>query len=126
MRQLALAALVIGVTACGQAPMSSNGGTRYTVLHLTEPPTPVAANSRTPLAACSQNPGDESPTDTAQGQKLIADTEVLKARGIVLLEFYMCRGSLFIGVAVADKGTVDFLSTRYAPAKVTGWLQPVS
>ncbi len=94
-------------------------------LHLTEAPKPAPDNARTPLAECSQEVGERSPTDVPQGQKLIADENQLRSEGILVLELYMCHDRLFAGVAVADKHTVDLLNARYGPMQVAGWLQPV-
>jgi len=95
-------------------------------LHLTEAPTPAPASDRTRLAECSQDVNERSPTDVPQGEKLIADEDLLRSQGILVLELYMCHDRLFAGVAVADQETVDFLNARYGPIKVAGWLQPVS
>lgn len=191
-RRAAVVALLIGVSACGQAYVNWSGGTRYTVttslmqkpgeapracsfiplplppigcggasvadldlmslpdarrysngvvsvgvyqlvgvwqdgeLHLTEAPSTAAGSETTPQPSCAQNPVEPSPTDEPQGQKLMHDDALLKSRGIVVISFGMCRGFLFIVVAVADPATVDFMTSRYAPAKVAGWLQPLS
>ncbi len=91
-------------------------------LHLTE--TPVAANpsAHTPTPGCAQTTADPSPDATPEGRKLMDEEELIQQHGIVLLEF-MCQGALFVVVAVADADTIDFMTNRYAPVKVAGWLQ---
>ncbi len=95
-------------------------------LHLTKAPLRAPINAGTPLPNCAQNNADaEGPDALPQGRKLMDEEETIAQHGIVLLGFGMCQGILFVEVAVADKDTVDFLTSRYAPVKVGGWLQPV-
>ncbi len=112
-----------GVVSAGTYRLVGTWGSGQLVL--TAQPSPARANDLTPMPSCSQDPYERSPTDTPQGQRLMADSQVLKDRGIEPLQFYMCRQVLFVVVAVADQPTVDFMTSRYAPASIAGWLHPV-
>ena len=95
-------------------------------LHLTQPPVPASPTSVTPLPSCGQTAGDtEGPDALPQGRKLMDEEQMILQHGIVMLGFGVCQGVLFVEVAVADKDTVDYLTSRYAPVKVGGWLQPL-
>ena len=97
------------------------------VLNLTSPPTAASPKDATPTPQCAQDQGDaEVPNPPPWAQSILSDDALLKAHSIQLLGFYVCQGSLFIAVTVADRETVDFLTKRYAPARVAGWLRPVS
>lgn len=99
------------------------GTWEHGALHLVEPPAAAVQTAATPLPNCAQSGYEGSPTDVLQGQRLMADEDMLNARGIVVLQFYMCQADLFVVVAVADATIVDFMQSRYAPVKVAGWLQ---
>jgi hypothetical protein len=77
------------------------------------------------MPRCAQTTADPAPDSTLEGRKLMSEEDVVKAHGVLLLEFYVCQQALLVVVAVADKATVDFMNSRYAPVKVAGWLQPV-
>ncbi len=97
------------------------------VLNLRSPPTAASSKDATPTPQCAQDQGDAAvPNPPPWAQSILSDDALLKAHNIQLLSFYVCQGSLFIAVAVADRETVDFLTKRYAPVRVAGWLRPVS
>lgn len=96
------------------------------MLRLTTPPQPSSQRDRTPIPECTQNPNEPSPTTTPQGERLIGDETILIARGIQVIGFYVCQQALFVVVAVADAPTVDFMTARYAPIRLAGWLRPVT
>ena len=80
----------------------------------------------TPLPQCHQTPADGEGGITPQMRAVLNDGKVLRAHHIQMLEFGMCQGALFLIVAVATPDTVDFLTRRYAPARVAGWLRPLN
>jgi len=94
-------------------------------LRLTARPQPESATDLTPTPRCDQTPADASPDTTPEGRKLMSDESLLNARGIQVLEFYVCKQALFVVVSVADKPTVDFMNVRYAPVQIAGWMRPV-
>lgn len=93
------------------------------VLTLIQPPEGASAKDSTPTPRCAQTPADPGPDSTSEGRKLMSDEDLLKARGIQVLEFFVCQQALFIVVSVADTATVEFMNDRYAPVRVAGWLQ---
>ena len=95
-------------------------------LHLTETPVSVSPSAHTPTPDCAQTTTDPSPDVTPEGRKLMDEEKLIEQHGIVLLESMMCQGALFVVVAVADADTIDFMTNRYAPVKVAGWLQLLS
>jgi hypothetical protein len=50
----------------------------------------------------------------------------LRANGIQLLEFYACKGTVFLGLAVADPRAVAFLTDRYGRVEIGSWLKPIN
>ena len=97
------------------------------VLNLTSPPTAASPKDATPTPQCVQDQSDAAvPNPPPWAQSILSDDALLNAHSIQLLGFYVCQGTLFIAVTVADRETVDFLTKRYAPARVAGWLRPVS
>jgi len=96
-------------------------------LTLTRPPESAAATDVTRMPQCAQEPGTSSSDPIPQVMKeVMADEGLLRSHGIQLLEFYPCKNTVFLGLAVADSQSVDFLTSRYGHVEVAGWLQPVS
>ncbi len=96
-------------------------------LNLRSSPIAAAPSDATPLPECAQAQSDAAtPNPPPWARSILSDDAVLKAHGIQMLDFYICQGSLFIAVAVADRETVDFLTKRYAPVVVAGWLRPLA
>ena len=99
------------------------GSWRAGTLALTQPPESASPKDITPVPQCAQTSADPAPDGTPEGRKLMSDPDVLKTRGIQVLEFYVCQQALFVVVSVADNATVKFMSETYAPVKVAGWLR---
>ena len=95
-------------------------------LTLTRPPEAAATTDQTQAPNCAQDGSEpQGPGLPPMMQKVADDSSNLEAHGIQVLEMYMCKKSLFMVVPVADKPSVDFLTSRYGNVKVDGWLLPV-
>ena len=97
-------------------------------LVLTRRPTAVDPARSTQIHVCQQPNGFTANGDTPpMMQRLMADTELLRSRGIMLLEFGPCdESTYFTVVPVADADTVQFLADRYGPTlRIYGWMEPV-
>jgi hypothetical protein len=86
---------------------------------------PMSAESRI-SPECQQEPGTVAggPTPPLM-QRVMDDEALLRSKGIQLLEFYACKGTVFLGLAVADPPAVAFLTNRYGYVEIGSWLQPV-
>jgi hypothetical protein len=96
-------------------------------LTLTRPPEAASAVDATAVPQCvakSQQIGGS--TMSPLMQRVVSDDALLKAHGVMPLEFGDCGDSIFIVVPVADRATVDFLTARYGQIQVSGWLRPVT
>ena len=96
-------------------------------LTLMRPPSAASQDQASRIPECAQEPGQSAggPMPPLM-QRVIDDQALLKSKGIQLLEFYPCTGSVFLGLVVADQQSIDFLTGRYGEVEIGGWLQPVS
>ena len=97
-------------------------------LVLTRAPVSAKPADATQLRACQQPFGFTGSSEMpAMMQRLMSDEQVLKSRGLLLLEFGPCdESSYFVIIPVADSKSVAWLNERYGPTlRVYGWLQPV-
>lgn len=92
-------------------------------LVLTQPPELRSVKDATRLPECVQ---DGTEVVTPKMQSILADHELLKSHGIEPILLAPCRGAVFIVIPVADQESVKFLTDRYGPLNVAGWLQPIS
>lgn len=114
-----------GVVATGYLRLVGTWDGR--ALSVTVPPEHASPSAATPVPRC--NPRGQqvgAPSVSPVMQRVIADSAILKSHGIVVLEFGMCGAELFMAVAVAGTGTVDFLTGRYGDVQVASWLKPLS
>ena len=96
-------------------------------LTLTQSAVPAAIKDGTRMPECAQEPGTSSADSIPPVMRRVMDDgAMLRSHGIHLLEFYPCKGTVFLGLAVADQKSIDFLTSRYGHVEVGGWLQPVS
>lgn len=93
-------------------------------LNLTQPPEEASVKDATPKPQCVQTRQAVGADMPPAMQKVTADSALIAAHGIVMLEWGGCNDSVSIVVAVADKDAVDFLTARYGQIQVSGWLQP--
>jgi hypothetical protein len=96
-------------------------------LTLTQPPQGASATNITLMPECAQEPGRSSadPIPPVM-ERVMKDEAVLRSHGVQLLEFYPCKGTVFLGLAVANQKSIDFLTSRYGHVEVGGWLQPLT
>ncbi len=96
-------------------------------LTLTRPPESRTASEATRMPGCAQEPGQAASDPIPPVMKqVMADDALLRSHRIQLLEFYPCKNTVFLGLAVADSRSVAFLTNRYGHVEVAGWLQPVT
>ena len=95
-------------------------------LALTRRPDAAQMSDQTQMPICAQETGTSSAEPPPPlMQKVMDDEALLKSHGILLLEFGPCKGTVFLGIAVADSKSVDFLTSRYGHVEIAGWLQPL-
>jgi hypothetical protein len=96
-------------------------------LTLTQPASYAPPSAASEIPGCALVPG-QSTDDLIPPviQRVMDDRVFLESNGIVVLEFYPCKGTVFLGIAVADQRSIDFLTNRYGHVEVGGWLQPLT
>jgi hypothetical protein len=98
-------------------------------LTLTRPPVVATPADATRFAPCRGNGQDPGPTMSPAETQIVRDFGALQERGIDVLEVGQC-GTDFLQVilAVADRGSVDYMTSRYGGAltlDISGWFQPI-
>jgi hypothetical protein len=78
-------------------------------------------------APCVQDPHVASRPGMTPLDRWMADQEgSARSQGIEVLQAFSCDDkTLGLVVVVADEQAVNWLTNRYGPVKVAGWLQPV-
>jgi hypothetical protein len=93
---------------------------------LTERPQPAGNAPGLPVP-CVQDPNVASRPGITPLDRWMGDQEgSARSQGIEVLQAFSCdERTLGLVVVVADQRTVTWLTNRYGPVKVAGWLRPV-